>query len=158
MVIVGKLGSVLATALYLPPIIGFLLAGMGIQDIVQLGLIKGCTTLGAKFFSETRTFALIIVLMRAGISLKPREVLAKGRMTLLLSVLTYFAEFAVMMGIAPRLLTNTAGGGWTTHDVGLMSAILAALSPSLVIPGMLKMLDEKPSVGFTAQTVLNSAP
>ena len=99
MVLVGKLGSVLASALYMPPIIGFLLAGFGMQDIISQGLIKGCASLGTKFLSEARTFALIVVLMRAGLTLKPREVLAKGAMTALLSVLPYFAEWAVMLGI-----------------------------------------------------------
>ena len=66
MLVAGKLGSLIANALYLPPIIGFLVAGISIQDVVAAGLVKGCSTLGAKFFSGTRAFALIVVLSEWG--------------------------------------------------------------------------------------------
>jgi len=90
MVLLGKAGAVLADALGLPPVVGFLLAGMGMQDIIYKELIKGgdlwrpqlyafsrtrlsgSSTMAPKFFSEARTLALVIVLMRAGLSLKPR--------------------------------------------------------------------------------------
>lgn len=98
LVIVGKLGSILASALRLPAIIGFMLTGMGMQDIISRGLIKGASTLGAKFFSEMRVLALIVVLMRAGLTLKPRALIAKGVMTVMLSVTPYFCEFGAMFG------------------------------------------------------------
>lgn len=82
-------------------------------------------------------------------------------MTVLLSILPYFSEFGVMMGIGKALLVPSAARGtWTTTDIGLFVSILAALSPSLVIPAMLKFTDDSsgPGLGFTPQTVLNSAP
>jgi len=100
LVIVGKLGSMLATAVRLPAIIGFLLVGMGMQDIVSRGLIKGASTLGAKFFSEMRVLALVVVLMRAGLTLSPRALISKGAMTVMLSVTPYFCEFGAMFGSA----------------------------------------------------------
>lgn len=73
-------------------------------------------------------------------------------MTASLAVIPYFAEFAVMMAVGMQLL------GWNTVDMGLFASILAALSPSLVIPGMINMVERKPTLGYTPQTVLNSAP
>lgn len=43
MVLLGKAGSVLASSLGLPPVVGFLLAGMGMQDIIYRELIKGAS-------------------------------------------------------------------------------------------------------------------
>lgn len=150
--IVGKLASQLATAIYLPPIIGFILGGVSIQNIVSTGLIKGIGGNGPHStpFGEMRILALIIVLMRAGITLKPREIAKAGFMTVTLSVLPYFCEWAVMMGIALHLLR------WSVIDTGLLTSILAALSPSLVIPGMIRFVGDK--LGYTPKAVLTSAP
>lgn len=157
--VVGKLGSVLANAIYLPPVLGFLFAGLGIQDIVQLSLIKGASILGSKAFTEMRVFCLIIVLMKAGLSIKPSEAVKKGAMTLMLATLPYICELAVMIGMGVWLLKpDPSWGAWTGLDIGLMCSILSALSPALVIPGMVKMVEEVPTVGFVPQTVLNSAP
>lgn len=49
-VIVGKIGSIIAVFLHLPSIIGFLLSGLGIQDLIAPGLIKGCGAGSAKPF------------------------------------------------------------------------------------------------------------
>lgn len=152
MVLVGKLSSIVAAFLYLPPIIGFLLGGIAIQDIISPSLIKGAGGNGphATPFGEIKTFALIIVIMRAGLSLKPREILARGYMTLALSILPYFVEFAII------LRSSQIAFDWSAVDAGLLASILAALSPSLVIPGMIKLVDEK--LGYTPRNVLTSAP
>ena len=151
-VIAGKVGALLATAMYLPPIIGFLLAGLAIQNIVSPGLIKGAGGNGPHPtpFGEMRIFALIIVLMRAGITLKPREIYRKGYMSVALAIAPYFVEFAVELALVKHYF------GYSTTDAGLLACILAALSPSLVIPGMIKMVEEK--LGFTPRAVLTSAP
>eukprot|EP01035_Chromulina_nebulosa_P017066 gene17066-22578_t len=150
--IVGKLGAIAATFLYLPPIIGFLLAGLGIQDIISQSLIKGAGGNGphATPFGEIRIFALIIVIMRAGITLKPRDIIKGGFLAVALSVLPYIAEFAVIMGVGMNVLQ------WPATDMGLLASILAALSPSLVIPGMIKFVEHK--LGYTPSAVLTSAP
>lgn len=70
-IIVGKIMSVLATAVYLPPIIGFLVGGILIQDILSPELLKGCGGNGPHNIprSEFSVVALVIILMRAGLSL-----------------------------------------------------------------------------------------
>lgn len=40
--VVGKLGSIIATSLYLPSILGYLVSGMGFQDVINQGVMKGC--------------------------------------------------------------------------------------------------------------------
>jgi hypothetical protein len=149
--VVGKLGLV-ASALYLPPIIGFLLAGMGMQNIVSTGLIKGAGGNGPHPtpFGEMRIFALVIVLMRAGISLKPKTISKEGLIAILLCFLPYVLEFVVELVVGMQVL------GWNAKDAGLLASILAALSPALVIAGMINMVEHK--LGYTPRLVLSSAP
>ncbi len=40
--LVGKLASILATIFYLPSILGYLLAGIGLQDFINAGVMTGC--------------------------------------------------------------------------------------------------------------------
>jgi hypothetical protein len=63
--------------------------------------------------------------------LKIEEIFSKGLLTALLAVLPYFFEFLVEVGIGSKLLH------WSFIDIALFSSILAALSPSLVIPGFI---------------------
>lgn len=150
--ILGKIGSIVANALYLPTIIGFLLCGMGMQDIINPGLIKGAGGNGPHStpFGEMRIFALIVVLMRAGISLKPKAIYKEGIYIFCLAIIPYFAEFIIEMFLGVKLL------GWNASETGLFASILAALSPSLVIPGMLHLVEQK--LGHTPKNVLTSAP
>jgi solute carrier family 9B (sodium/hydrogen exchanger), member 1/2 len=150
--IAGKAGAIVASLLYFPPIIGFLLAGLCIQDYINKGLIHGCGGDGPHStpFSELRTLALIVVLMRAGMTLKLKDVVQKGILAVSLAVVPYFAEFAVEYSVSKLLL------GWSSLECGLLCSMLAALSPSLVIPGMIKYVEE--GVGYTPRQVLVSAP
>jgi hypothetical protein len=150
--IMGKIGSQIASALYLPPIIGFLLTGVGMQNIISPGLIKGAGGNGPHPtpFGEMRIFALIIVLMRAGISLKPKTIFKEGTLAICLCILPYACEFAVEIAVIIKLY------GWSGTDAGLFASILAALSPSLVIPGMISFVEQK--LGYTPRVVLISAP
>lgn len=70
--VIGKLFSVAAAFLYLPPVIGFLLAGMAIQDVLNVGVLKGCGGSGphATPAGEIKTAVLVVVLIRAGLALK----------------------------------------------------------------------------------------
>lgn len=151
--IAGKVGSLVASAMYLPPIIGFLLSGVLIQDIISTSLIKGVGGDGphATPFGEIRVFALIIVLLRAGLTTDPSEFLRHGALTTLMGFLPYALEFIALMFIGAQLFQ------WSIVDAGLMASIVAALSPSLVIPGMLKMVQQE-HLGFAPQAVLLTAP
>lgn len=88
--------------------------------------------------------------MRAGLTLRVEDILKKGRLAMFLSFIPYMCEFAVMTGFGMYIL------GWNATDMGLLASILAALSPSLVIPGMIKFVGEK--LGYTPTMVLTAAP
>lgn len=150
--LIGKLSSIVASLFYLPPIIGYFLGGVAIQDVISPSLIKGVGGNGPHStpFGEIRIFALIVVIMRAGFTLKLSKVIEAGYMSLALAIIPYLAEFAAIMGIGGYLL------GWGTTDIGLLASILAALSPSLVIPGTIKMVKE--NLGYTPRCILTSAP
>lgn len=150
--LVGKISSIVASLFYLPPIIGFLLGGVAIQDVISPSMIKGVGGNGPHStpFGEIRIFALIIIIMKAGLTLKLSDVIKTGYMSLALALIPYLCEFAAIMGIGIYLL------GWNSLDMGLLASILAALSPSLVIPGTIKMVREK--LGYTPRSILTSAP
>ncbi|KAJ1422875.1 hypothetical protein B484DRAFT_420795 [Ochromonadaceae sp. CCMP2298] len=153
LVICGKLGSILATYLHLPPILGFLLTGIGLADIINPGLLKGAGGNGPHSTprSEFGIFSLIIVLMRAGLSLNLEDLASRGVLTLFLAVVPYFAEWGVELAMVMKVF------GWSVVDAGLLVSIIAALSPSLVIPGMIKLVEEW-DLGNAPKQVLSSAP
>lgn len=95
--IVGKLGAIIAVYLKLPPIIGFLLMGLGIQNILNPMFLKGAGFPYPSPASELKLIALVIVLMRAGLEIKIDEIYANGLTTFLLSTVPYMIEFFTFM-------------------------------------------------------------
>jgi len=128
--ICGKIGAIIATYLGLPPIVGFLLAGLGIQNTLSLMFLKGAGYPYPSPASELKTIALIIVLMRAGLSIKFDEIWNNGTATFILSTLPYFAEFFIWLYVGQLFF------GWNTIDMGMFASIMAPLGPSVVISGL----------------------
>jgi hypothetical protein len=112
---------------------------MGVEDIINFVLLKGCgpAAPAATPSSELKSFVLIILLMRAGLSLKPTDMLRKSLMVSLFCIVPSLCEFGVQFCVARKML------GWTAVDTGLMISILSALGPSLVIPSMIKLVQEE---------------
>lgn len=72
-------------------------------------------------------------------------------MTFCLAVIPYLLEFGFISLLASSLYPT-----WEEQDIALFASVLAALSPSLIIPGMLKMVEE--NIGVVPKQVLSSAP
>lgn len=113
------------------------LAGMIITGIVlgpyALNLIDG-SILGIS--AELRKIALIIILMRAGLSLDLDDLKKVGRPAILLCFVPTSFEICGMVLLAPRLL------GITTLEAAIMGAVVAAVSPAVTVPKMIRLMEE----------------
>lgn len=116
----------------LPPLIGFLLIGILLGPHV-LNLVSGDIL---NISSDLRQFALIIILTRAGLSLRIEELKKVGRPALLLCFLPATFEIMGYISFAPLLL------GLSLSESALMGTVMAAVSPAVVVPHMLKLKEE----------------
>lgn len=117
--------------LRLPALLGLLLTGIVLGPYV-LNLIDGSLLAVS---ADLRQIALIIILTRAGLSLNLQELKRVGRPAILLSFVPASLEILAMLFFAPRLL------GISLLEAALMGAVLAAVSPAVIVPRMLKLMD-----------------
>ena len=116
----------------LPRIIGMLITGIALGPFV-LDLLDP-QILGIS--SELRQTALIIILIKAGLSLNISDLKKVGRPAVLMSFLPALFEIGAFVLLAPRLLHITL------LDSAIMGAVLAAVSPAVVVPRMVQLMDE----------------
>lgn len=118
--------------LNLPGLIGMILAGI-ILGPFSLNLISpSLLTIAA----ELRQIALIVILLRAGLSLDLKDLAKVGRPAFLMSFLPALFEMGMIILIAPMLLDITI------LDAAILGAVLAAVSPAVVVPRMLHLMEE----------------
>ncbi len=154
LLICGKLGAILAVYFKLPPIIGFILAGLGIQNILSPMFLKGAGFPYPAPASELKTLALIVVLMRAGLAINFDEIYSTSIPTFLLATIPYLGEFFMW-----TYAGKTQYSGWSTIDLGLWGSIMAPLSPTIVISGLLALLgNHKKDYGYPTKQIMISAP
>ena len=115
----------------LPRILGMLATGIILGPYV-LNLLDG-SILGIS--SELRQIALIIILIKAGLSLDIADLKKIGRPALLMAFLPACFEILGYTLFAPALL------GVTPVEAALMGSVLAAVSPAVVVPKMVKLMD-----------------
>ena len=116
----------------LPSLLGMLLKGIVLGPYV-LNLIDG-SILGIS--SELRKIALIIILTRAGLGLDLSGLKKIGRPALLMCFVPATFELLSMILLAPKLM------GFSILEAAVMGAVLAAVSPAVVVPRMVKLMDE----------------
>lgn len=130
---VGLILGRLCERVDLPPLLGMLLGGI---IIGPYGLdIIDQTILGIS--SELRTIALIIILTRAGLSLDISDLRKIGRPAFFMSFLPASFELMATLFLGPILL------GLSLLDSAIMGSVLAAVSPAVVVPAMIKLIDQK---------------
>lgn len=129
--IVGMaLGAVVAR-LRLPSLLGMLITGIVLGPYV-LDLLDD-SILGIS--ADLRQLALIIILTRAGLSLHLDDLKKVGRPAILMCFLPACFEITGMVLLAPRLL------GLSVLDAAIMGAVVAAVSPAVIVPKMLKLME-----------------
>lgn len=130
--IVGMVFAKIFDKLKLPRIIGMLLTGIILGPQV-LNLLDANIL---KISPDLRTIALIVILLKAGLSLDIGDLKKVGRSAVLLSFLPASFEILSYAIFVPKIL------GLNLIDGLLMGAVMAAVSPAIVVPRMVKLIDE----------------
>lgn len=86
--------------------------------------------------SELRKIALIIILTRAGLSLDLNDLKRVGRPAILMCFVPACFEIMGMIILAPELL------GISILDAAIMGTVVGAVSPAVIVPKMLKLMEE----------------
>lgn len=118
--------------LRLPPLIGMIITGILLGPSV-LDLIDG-SVLGIS--ADLRKIALIIILMRAGLSLDIDDLKKVGRPALLMCFVPASFEILGAVILAPPLL------GVTRLEAAVIGAVIGAVSPAVVVPRMIRIMNE----------------
>ncbi len=116
----------------LPSLLGMLATGILLGPYV-FNLID---TSILSISSEIRRIALIIILTRAGLGLDLTGIRRIGRPAVLMCFVPASFELIGMIAFAPKLL------GLSILEAAIMGAVLAAVSPAVVVPRMVKLMDE----------------
>ena len=130
--IVGMIFAKIFDKLKLPRIIGMLITGIILGPQVLNLLDKNILNIS----SDLRTIALIVILLKAGLSLDIGDLKKVGRSAVLLSFLPASFEILSYAIFVPKLL------GLNLVDGLLMGAVMGAVSPAIVVPRMVKLIDE----------------
>ncbi|MFO3715361.1 cation:proton antiporter [Anaerococcus cruorum] len=116
----------------LAPIIGMLIAGIIISPN-QLNFVSDDII---NLSTDLRQIALVTILTRAGLALNFDKLKKVGRPAILLSFVPASIEMLGIIIFAKRFFPID------TIDAGIMAAVLAAVSPAIVVPRMIKLIDE----------------
>ncbi len=130
--LVGMSMSWICRKIKLPGLLGMLITGivlgpyvLNMLDIKLLGIS-----------ADLRKIALIIILTRAGLGLDLTSLKKIGRPAVLMCFVPATFELAGMLLLAPRLM------GMSLPEAAVMGAVLAAVSPAVVVPRMVKLMEE----------------
>lgn len=132
MLMVGMAAGWVLRKLRLPSLAGMILTGI-LLGPYALNLIDS-SILGIS--AELRKIALIIILMRAGLSLDVDDLRRVGRPAVLMCFVPACFEILGMLILAPRLL------GITVLEAAIMGSVVAAVSPAVIVPKMIKLMEE----------------
>lgn len=86
--------------------------------------------------AEIRKMALVIILLRAGLKLSPEDLKKVGRPAILMCFVPATVELIGMLLLAPRIL------GVSVLEAAIMGAVVAAVSPAVIVPKMIKLIDD----------------
>lgn len=86
--------------------------------------------------SDIRRIALIVILIRAGLKLDLSDLKKVGRPAVLMCFVPACFEIVGMVVLAPILLNISF------LDAAIMGAVIGAVSPAVIVPRMIKLIDE----------------
>lgn len=115
----------------LPPLLGMIITGI-ILGPHTLNLIDQSVL---SISSDLRQIALIIILTRAGLNLDINSLKKVGRPAILMCFVPACFEIIGMVLLAPPLL------GISILDALIMGTVVAAVSPAVIVPKMLKLIE-----------------
>lgn len=131
--LVGLTMAAVCQVCKLPRIIGMLATGILLGPHVLNLLDSSILSIS----SELRQMALIIILLKAGLSLNLSDLKRVGRPAVMMACVPACFEILAFFLFAPGVL------GITRIEAAVMGAVLAAVSPAVVIPRMVQLMDSK---------------
>lgn len=129
--LVGLAMGAICQRLKLPRIIGMLITGIVLGPYVLDFLDSSILSISA----DLRKMALIIILLKAGLSLDLNDLKKVGRPAIMLSFVPASFEIIGYVLLAPWIL------GITHVEAAVMGAVLAAVSPAVVVPRMVNLME-----------------
>lgn len=130
--LLGLIMAAVFQRLKLPRIIGMLLIGIILGPYVLNLLDTSILSISA----DLRKMALVIILIKAGLSLKISDLKKVGRPALLMSFLPATFEIIAVTLFAPMLLPVSRA------EAALLGSVLGAVSPAVVVPRMVQLMEE----------------
>ena len=130
--LIGTFSGWICKKCRLPSLLGMMLTGVLIGPYV-LNLIDASIL---NVSAELRKIALIIILTRAGLTLNISDLKKVGRPAVLMCFVPALFEIAGMIILAPRLFNISI------LDAAITGAVVAAVSPAVVVPKMIRLIDE----------------
>lgn len=131
--LVGLSMAAICQKLNLPRIIGMLVTGIILGPYVLDLLDPSILSISA----DLRQMALIIILLKAGLSLNLSDLKKVGRPAMMMSCVPASCEILGFLLFAPYIL------GVTRIDAAVMGAVLGAVSPAVVVPRMVQLMEKK---------------
>lgn len=135
--LLGLAAAALCSRIGLPRIIGMLLTGILIGPYVLNWLDDSILSIS----SALRQMALIIILIKAGLSLNLSDLKKVGRPAVMMSCVPASCEILAFFLLAPHIL------GINRIEAAVMGAVLGAVSPAVVVPRMVQLMEEKRGTG-----------
>lgn len=127
----GLAMAAICQKLKLPRIIGMLITGIILGPYVLNLLDPSILSISA----DLRQMALIIILLKAGLSLDLTDLKKVGRPAIMMSCVPASFEILAFFLFAPAFL------GVTRIEAAVMGAVLGAVSPAVVVPRMVQLMD-----------------
>lgn len=125
------LGSIF-NKLKLPNLLGMIITGM-ILGPYAIGALDASIL---RISPDLRQLALVIILTRAGLSLELEDLKKVGRPAVLMCFIPACFEIMGVILLAPQLL------GISILEAAIMGTVIAAVSPAVIVPRMLHLMEE----------------
>lgn len=131
--LVGFSAAAICSAVRLPRIIGMIATGIVVGPYVLDWLDPTILSISP----QLRQIALIIILIRAGLTLNLADLKKVGRPAVMMSFVPACLEILGYFCFAPLLL------GLSRVEALLMGAVLSAVSPAVVVPRMIRLIEDR---------------
>ena len=131
--LLGLLMGSVFNKLKLPSLMGMILTGILLSPHAFNLLDEKILTISP----DLRQLALVIILTRAGLSLDIKDLKKVGRPAILMCFVPACFEILAVVIIAPKIL------GITILEAAIMGAVIAAVSPAIIVPRMINLIDKK---------------
>lgn len=129
--IIGITLGLILEKIHLPPLLGMLITGVVIGPCV-LNLLDDSILL---ISPDLRTLALVVILIKAGLSLNLQDLKKVGRPAILMSFVPASFEILAITFLAPLFLDVTY------TEALIIGSVLAAVSPAVVVPKMVQLME-----------------